>query len=63
VREIKIEGDKLYIESPAMPHPNINNKIVRVIVEWERERDRDKKCSWAFSSIGNYCDRAALVSV
>lgn len=39
VREIKIEGDKLYIESPPMPHPNINNKIVRVIVEWEREKD------------------------
>jgi hypothetical protein len=39
VREIKLEGDKLYIESPPMPHPNINNKIVRVIVEWEREKD------------------------
>ena len=39
VREIKIAGDKLYIESPPMPHPNINNKIVRVIVEWEREKD------------------------
>jgi Lipocalin-like domain len=39
VREIKIEGDKLYIESPPMPHPNINNKIVRVIVEWQRETD------------------------
>lgn len=39
VREIKIDGDKLYIESPPMPHPNINNKIVRVIVEWEREKD------------------------
>jgi hypothetical protein len=39
VREIKIVGDKLYIESPPMPHPNINNKIVRVIVEWEREKN------------------------
>src|SRR6202042_1136804 len=39
VREIRIDGDKLYIESPPMPHPNINNKIVRVIVEWEREKD------------------------
>jgi hypothetical protein len=39
VREIKIEDDKLYIESPPMPHPNMNNKIVRVIVEWERERN------------------------
>jgi hypothetical protein len=39
VRDITIEGDKLYIESPPMPHPNMNNKIVRVIVEWERERN------------------------
>jgi hypothetical protein len=39
VREIRIEGDKLYIESPPMPHPNINNKLVRVIVEWQREKD------------------------
>jgi hypothetical protein len=39
VREIRIEGDRLYIQSPPMPHPNINNKIVRVIVEWQREKD------------------------
>jgi Lipocalin-like domain len=39
VREIRIDGDRLYIQSPPMPHPNINNKIVRVIVEWEREKD------------------------
>jgi hypothetical protein len=39
VREIKIEDDKLYIQSPPMPHPNINNKVVRVIVEWEREKN------------------------
>jgi hypothetical protein len=39
VREIRIEGDRLYIQSPPMPHPNINNKMVRVIVEWEREKD------------------------
>jgi hypothetical protein len=37
VRNIRFEGDRLYIESPPMPHPNINNKIVRVIVLWERE--------------------------
>jgi len=24
-----------------MPHPNINNKIVRVIVEWEKEKNQD----------------------
>ncbi len=39
VRAIRFDGDKLYIESPPMPHPNMNNKVVRVIVEWERERD------------------------
>jgi hypothetical protein len=37
VRSIRFDGDKLYIESPPMPHPNINNKVVRVIVEWQRE--------------------------
>ena len=39
VRAIRFEGDKLFIESPPMPHPNINNKVVRVIVEWERENN------------------------
>ncbi len=39
VRNIRFGGDKLYIESPPMPHPNMNNKTVRVIVEWEREKD------------------------
>jgi hypothetical protein len=38
VRAIRIEGDTLYIESPPMPHPNLNNTMVRVIVEWEREK-------------------------
>jgi len=38
VRNIRFEGDRLYIESPPMPHPNINNKMVRVIVVWEREK-------------------------
>jgi Lipocalin-like domain len=37
VRNIRFQGDRLYIESPPMPHPNINNKTVRVIVVWERE--------------------------
>jgi hypothetical protein len=39
VREIRFDGDRLYIQSSPMPHPNINNKMVRVIVEWEREKD------------------------
>jgi hypothetical protein len=37
VRAISFSGDRLYIESPPMPHPNIDNKTVRVIVVWERE--------------------------
>jgi len=36
VRHIRFEGDRLYIESPPMPHPNINDKTVRVIVVWQR---------------------------
>jgi Lipocalin-like domain len=37
VRHIRFEDDRLFIESPPMPHPNINNKTVRVIVVWQRE--------------------------
>jgi Lipocalin-like domain len=37
-RFIRFEGDRLFIESPPMPHPNQNNKVVRVIVIWDRER-------------------------
>jgi hypothetical protein len=37
VRNIRFEDDKLYIESPPMPHPNISDKKVRVIVVWQRE--------------------------
>ncbi len=38
VRFIRFEGDRLFIESPPMPHPNVNNKVVKVIVIWEREQ-------------------------
>ena len=38
VRFIRFEGDRLFIESPPMPHPNVNNKVVRVIVIWDREK-------------------------
>lgn len=38
VRAIRFDGDKLFIESPPMPHPNISGKTVRVIVVWEREK-------------------------
>lgn len=37
VRHIRFEGDRLFIESPPMPHPNVNNRIVRVIVVWQRD--------------------------
>jgi len=37
VRMIRFEGDRLFIESPPMPHPNVNNKMVQVIVIWDRE--------------------------
>src|SRR6266568_9007312 len=32
VRSIRFEGDRLFIESPPMPHPNLAGKVVRVIV-------------------------------
>jgi hypothetical protein len=37
-RLVHLEGDRLFIESPPMPHPNQNNKVVRVIVIWDREK-------------------------
>ena len=37
VRAIHFEGDRLCLQSPPMPHPNIDGKTVRVIVVWERE--------------------------
>ena len=38
VRAIRFEGDRLFIESPPMPHPNLAGKVVRVIVIWERDK-------------------------
>jgi hypothetical protein len=39
VRFLRFEGDDiLNIESPPMPHPNVNNKIVKVIVTWARDK-------------------------
>lgn len=37
VRAVHFDGDRLYLQSPPMPHPNIDGKVVRVIVEWQRE--------------------------
>ena len=39
VRNIRFEGDRLYIQSPPMPHPNTENEVVRVIVVWQREKN------------------------
>jgi Lipocalin-like domain len=38
IRFIRFEGDRLFIESPPMPYPNVNDKVVKVIVIWDRER-------------------------
>jgi Lipocalin-like domain len=38
IRFIRFEGDRLFIESPPMPHPNVNDKVVKVIVIWDREQ-------------------------
>jgi hypothetical protein len=37
VRHIRFAEDKLFIESPPMPHPNMYGKTVRVIVVWQRD--------------------------
>lgn len=37
VRAVRFDGDRLLLQSPPMPHPNINGKVVRVIVAWQRE--------------------------
>jgi hypothetical protein len=39
VRNIRFAGDRLYIESPPMPHPNVSDTTVRVIVVWQREKN------------------------
>lgn len=37
VRVVRFDGDRLRLESPPMPHPNLRDRTVRVIVEWDRE--------------------------
>lgn len=37
VRVVRFDGDRLRLESPLMPHPNLRDRTVRVIVEWDRE--------------------------
>jgi hypothetical protein len=31
-------GERLILESPPQPHPNLGGRMVRVLVTWERER-------------------------
>ena len=39
VRFLRFENDDLlHIESPPMRHPNVNDKVVRVIVTWQRDK-------------------------
>src|ERR1700704_5612124 len=37
-RFLRFEGDRLFIESPPMPHPNVTKKVVKVVVIWDREK-------------------------
>ncbi len=37
VRAVRFDGDRLYLQSPPMPHPNVGGSAVRVIVAWARE--------------------------
>ena len=37
VRIVRFEGNRLFIESPPMPHPNVGDRVVRVIVTWQRD--------------------------
>jgi Lipocalin-like domain len=37
VRFFRFEGDRLLIESPPQPHPNLLGRVVRIIVVWQRE--------------------------
>ena len=37
VRAIRFDGEKLLLQSPPMPHPNIGGRVVRVIVAWQPE--------------------------
>jgi len=36
-RFYRFEGNRLLLESPPQPHPNLLDKVVRIIVIWERE--------------------------
>ncbi len=37
-RFYRFEDNRLLLESPPQPHPNLLGKVVRIIVIWEREK-------------------------
>jgi hypothetical protein len=37
IRAYRFEGDLLHLESPPQPHPNIDGRVVKIIVTWKRE--------------------------
>lgn len=37
-RFYRFEDDRLLLESPPQPHPNLLGKVVRIIVIWERDK-------------------------
>lgn len=37
VRAYRFEGQRLILESPPQPHPNLGGRMVRILVTWERE--------------------------
>jgi hypothetical protein len=37
VRLIRFEGDRLHLEGPPQPHPNLAGRVVRIVVTWRRE--------------------------
>jgi hypothetical protein len=37
VRQARFADNRLYLKSPPMPHPNVDGKVVCVVVAWERE--------------------------
>jgi len=37
VRAYRFDGDRLHLESPPQPHPNIDGRMVRIIVTWNRD--------------------------
>jgi hypothetical protein len=37
IRSFQVDGNRLILTSPAVPNPNLGNRVVRSIVTWERE--------------------------